>query len=89
MSPVFTNGTTDARNHREIQIIQDQVQAAFNNYINSVHPMQPLRFGKLLLFLPALRNVSNNTIEELFFRKTIGSLTMDRLLSDIYKDKCC
>lgn len=60
-----------------------------NEYIHATYPMQPLRFGRLLLLLPSLRNVSNTTIEELFFRKTIGAVTMEKLLSDLYKDKYC
>lgn len=49
------------------------------------HPTQPCRFGKLLLLLPALRSVSPSTIEEVFFKKTIGNVPITRLLSDMYK----
>ena len=43
------------------------------------------RFGKLLLLLPTLRVVSGITIEELFFRKTIGNIPIERLLVDMFK----
>lgn len=49
------------------------------------YPTQPCRFGKLLLLLPALRSVSPSTIEEVFFKKTIGNVPITRLLSDMYK----
>lgn len=49
------------------------------------YPTQPCRFGKLLLLLPALRSVNPTTIEEVFFKKTIGNVPITRLLSDMYK----
>lgn len=49
------------------------------------YPTQPCRFGKLLLLLPALRSVGPSTIEEVFFKKTIGNVPITRLLSDMYK----
>ncbi|EEC14525.1 zinc finger, C4 type, putative [Ixodes scapularis] len=45
----------------------------------------PFRFGKLLLTLPCLRTVSATAIEDLFFRKTIGAIPIERLLCDMYK----
>lgn len=49
------------------------------------YPTQPCRFGKLLLLLPSLRSVTPSTIEEVFFKKTIGNVPITRLLSDMYK----
>ncbi|VEN45297.1 unnamed protein product [Callosobruchus maculatus] len=68
-----------------IASIQDDTQLALSRYISSVHPGQPLRFGKLLLLLPTLKNVSGETIEDLFFRKTIGNIPIVRIISDMYK----
>lgn len=65
--------------------IQDDTQLTLNKYITSVHPEQPLRFGKILLLLPTLRNISGTTIEELFFRKTIGNIPIVRIICDMYK----
>ncbi|XP_076379488.1 nuclear receptor subfamily 2 group E member tailless [Megalopta genalis] len=44
-----------------------------------------LRFGKLLLLLPSLRSVSAHAIEELFFRRTIGGIPIERIICDMYK----
>lgn len=44
-----------------------------------------LRFGKLLLLLPTLRSVSTHAIEELFFRRTIGVIPIERIICDMYK----
>lgn len=49
------------------------------------YPTQPCRFGKLLLLLPSLHSISPSTIEEVFFKKTIGNVPITRLLSDMYK----
>jgi len=73
---------------RDVQMaasLQDQAQLTLNKYIMSAYPTQPFRFGKLLLMLPSLKTISSNTIEELFFRKTIGSIPIERLLIDMFK----
>ncbi|CAG5127297.1 unnamed protein product [Candidula unifasciata] len=45
------------------------------------------RFGKLLLLLPSLRVISGLTIEEIFFRRTIGNIPIERLLVDMFKSR--
>ena len=64
---------------------QDQTQLTLSKYDSSAYPTQPFRFGKLLLLLPALRSVSSQTIEELFFKKTIGNISIERVILDMYK----
>lgn len=71
----------------KVATIQDETQLTLNKYISTAHPGQPLRFGKLLLLLPNLRNVFGYTIEELFFRKTIGHIPIVRIISDMYKSQ--
>ncbi|XP_036438616.1 nuclear receptor subfamily 2 group E member 1 isoform X2 [Colossoma macropomum] len=73
------------RNASAIAALQDEAQLTLNSYIHTRYPTQPCRFGKLLLLLPALRSVSPSTIEEVFFKKTIGNVPITRLLSDMYK----
>ena len=68
-----------------ISNIHEQTQLALNKYITNSHPGQPLRFGKILLILPSLRLISSHTIEELFFRKTIGNIPIEKIISDMYK----
>ena len=65
--------------------LQDQAQLSLNKYVQTAYQGQPFRFGKLLLMLPALKQVSSNTIETLFFRKTIGNIPIERLLTDMFK----
>ncbi|KAK1171132.1 nuclear receptor subfamily 2 group E member 1-like [Acipenser oxyrinchus oxyrinchus] len=73
------------RNASAIASLQDEAQLTLNSYIHTRYPTQPCRFGKLLLLLPALRSISPSTIEEVFFKKTIGNVPITRLLSDMYK----
>uniref|UniRef100_A0A3Q2Q5L2 Nuclear receptor subfamily 2 group E member 1 n=1 Tax=Fundulus heteroclitus TaxID=8078 RepID=A0A3Q2Q5L2_FUNHE len=85
---VPTQGSTELRSFRNasaIAALQDEAQLTLNSYIHTRYPTQPCRFGKLLLLLPALRSVSPSTIEEVFFKKTIGNVPITRLLSDMYK----
>lgn len=46
-----------------------------------------IRFGRLLLLLPTVRAVARPSlaVEELFFRKTIGNIPIERLLCDMFK----
>ncbi|XP_046396813.1 photoreceptor-specific nuclear receptor-like [Ischnura elegans] len=43
------------------------------------------RLGRLLLLLPSLGSVSRRSLEELFFRKTVGDVPIERLLCDMFK----
>nr|CAD7604930.1 unnamed protein product [Timema genevievae] len=87
-SPTSTTTTTgDAKTLRDVLAVaalQDHTQLTLNKYISTAHPGQPFRFGKLLLLLPCLRAVSNGTIEELFFRRTIGNIPIERIICDMY-----
>ncbi|KAL3277234.1 hypothetical protein HHI36_012585 [Cryptolaemus montrouzieri] len=71
----------------KILMIQDDSLATLNKYISTAHPDQPLRFTKLMLILPLMRNVSSYTIEELFFRKTIGNIPIVRIICDMYRSQ--
>ncbi|XP_051880930.1 nuclear receptor subfamily 2 group E member 1 [Pristis pectinata] len=85
---VPTQSGSELRNFRNasaIAALQDEAQLTLNSYIHTRYPTQPCRFGKLLLLLPALRSVNPSTIEEVFFKKTIGNVPITRLLSDMYK----
>ncbi|KAF6035680.1 tll [Bugula neritina] len=70
-----------------INALQDQAQLALSKHISQVYPTQPSRFGKLLLMLPALRTINASSIEEIFFRNSIGSIPIERLLTDMYKSQ--
>jgi nuclear receptor subfamily 2 group E protein 1 len=67
-----------------IAAIQDEAQLTLSRYIDSAYPSQPFRFGKLLLLLPCLRSVQPATIEDLFFRSTLGDIPVSRIVADMF-----
>jgi nuclear receptor subfamily 2 group E member 1 len=69
-----------------VSVLQDSAQLTLNRYITCAYPGQPFRFGKLLLLLPALRAVSTEAIETLFFKRTIGDIPIERIICDMYKN---
>ncbi|CAD5113810.1 DgyrCDS2975 [Dimorphilus gyrociliatus] len=73
------------RDAAQVETLQDQAQLMLSEYACSQYPNSKVRFGKILLLLPALRAVGSRTIEEVFFRKTIGSIPIERLLCDMFK----
>ena len=85
---MLPNAGAEMKSLRDVHAVaslQDQAQLTLSKYIQTSYPTQPFRFGKLLLTLPTLKTIRAETIEELFFRKTIGSIPIERLLIDMYK----
>lgn len=72
---------------KQLKDLVDQAQLTLNNYVNVAYPSQPLRFGRLLLLLPLLKSISATTIQNLFFKNTIGDKPLGKLICDMYKDK--
>lgn len=68
-----------------VEMLQDQAQCILNDYIRGRYSRQPNRFGRLLLLVPSLRAVRQATVENLFFKDTIGEIPMQRLLIDMYQ----
>lgn len=64
--------------------LRDSAQLALGQRLGSAS-FGPLRFGKVLMLLPTLRSVSAHAIEELFFRRTIGAIPIERIICDMYK----
>ena len=73
------------RDQFQVEILQDQAQLMLNDYIMTQQTSNKYRFGKLLLLLPVLRTLSPRAVEDVFFRRTIGSIPIERLLCDMFK----
>ena len=73
------------RDPGQVECYQDQAQIMLGDYIRRQYHGQQVRFGKLLLMLPSMRMISPKTIEELFFRQTIGCVSIESLLCDMFK----
>lgn len=56
---------------------QDQAQCILSDHVRLRYPRQQTRFGRLLLLLPSLRAIRKTTVEQLFFKETIGKVAKD------------
>ena len=74
----------ELRDQAAVNSLQDQAQLTLSQYVSKAYPLQPQRFGKLLLLLPSLRAVSGRTIHSLFF-KCIGSIPLEKIICDMFK----
>ncbi|KAK3087567.1 hypothetical protein FSP39_007621 [Pinctada imbricata] len=81
---LFKSGIKGIRDVLQVEALQDQSQVMLNEYTMS-QSSNKARFGKLLLLLPDFRNVSARAVEEIFFRRTIGNIPIERLLCDMFK----
>ncbi|EEB19899.1 Orphan nuclear receptor NR6A1, putative [Pediculus humanus corporis] len=81
---LFTPETAGLCDVQPVEMLQDQAQCILGDYIRNRYPRQPTRFGRLLLILPNLRSIRQLTVEQLFFKETIGEIPIQRLLGDMY-----
>ena len=42
-----------------------------------------VRFGRLLLLLPSIYKYSQRSLETLFFKRTLGNISVERLIVDL------
>jgi nuclear receptor subfamily 2 group E protein 1 len=69
-----------------VLLLQEQTQLNLNKYILNAYPNQPYRYVKLVQLLATLNTaISSNTIENIFFKKAIGSISIERVIIDMYK----
>lgn len=86
---LFSPETLALHDVQPVEMLQDQAQCILSDHVRLRYPRQPTRFGRLLLLLPSLRSIRQSTIETLFFKETIGSVPIARLLGDMYlMEKC-
>lgn len=64
--------------------LYDEALQGLAAYIGLTKPSQPQRYKTLMLILDQLVTVSNFTIEELFFRRSIGHVTIIKVMSGMY-----
>ncbi|XP_017487020.1 PREDICTED: protein tailless [Rhagoletis zephyria] len=71
----------------KVASLYEEARNTLQAYELRTHPTQPMRFQSLVGVLPLISKVSGFTIEELFFRKTIGDVNIVRLISDMYSQR--
>ena len=67
-------------NLRQIEKFQEKGHHELQDYVIRQYPEQTDRLGKLLLRLPALRLMSPEIMEELFFAGLIGNVRIDSII---------
>lgn len=68
---------------------QDQAQILLREYVIHRYPQEPARFGRLLLAISRVSNVSATAVTSIFFKETVGDIPIDRLIHDILKSERC
>lgn len=69
---LFSPETRQLCDIQPIEMLQDQAQCILSDHVRLRYPRQQTRFGRLLLLLPSLRAIRKTTVEQLFFKETIG-----------------
>ncbi|GFS85868.1 photoreceptor-specific nuclear receptor [Nephila pilipes] len=82
---LFRPEASGLRDPLQVEMLQDQTQLMLHEYVLTKHPPSKVRFGKLLLILSLVRKINAPVIEDIFFRKTIGSVPIERLLCDMFQ----
>ncbi|CAL1278653.1 unnamed protein product [Larinioides sclopetarius] len=82
---LFRHEASGLRDPLQVEMLQDQTQLMLHEYVLTKQPPSKVRFGKLLLILSLVRKISPPVIEDVFFRKTIGSVPIERLLCDMFQ----
>ncbi|XP_060566864.1 photoreceptor-specific nuclear receptor-like [Ruditapes philippinarum] len=82
---LFKPETRGLKDPHQVENLQDQAQVMLGQHIRAQHPTQPVRFGRLLLMLPSLRFLSTESLEKVFFGRSIGNTPMEKLLCDMFK----
>ncbi|XP_055616762.1 protein tailless [Toxorhynchites rutilus septentrionalis] len=68
-----------------VRSLEEKAKEALEIHIRTYRPGPIDRCRLLLQLLPVMKSISSYTIEELFFRRTIGSAPLLKLLLDLYQ----
>ncbi|XP_039279594.1 nuclear receptor subfamily 2 group F member 1-B-like [Nilaparvata lugens] len=80
---LFKPGARGLREPIHIELLQDQTHVMLHEYCMA---KDKVRFGKLLVSLLAVTYPSKQSLQELFFRKAVGNLSIERLLDEFLTD---
>lgn len=83
-SPCSSNEKSLQEPNKTMKLHDDAIQT-LATYISISKPTQPLRYKNLMIILDQLKTVSSFTIEELFFRRNIGHVTIAKVIPDMYR----
>ncbi|XP_033121268.1 nuclear receptor subfamily 0 group B member 1-like [Anneissia japonica] len=80
---LFNPDVPGLENPMLVERLQSSVQLHLNEYVAAKHPYDQLRFARILLSLPPLRNIKAQVVTQLFFRDIIGNVAMEDLLTQM------
>ncbi|MEE6502058.1 hypothetical protein FKM82_004402 [Ascaphus truei] len=70
---------------QQIENFQEKAQMELQDYVQKTYPEDTYRLARILVRLPALRLMSSNITEELFFTGLIGNVPIDSIIPYILK----
>ncbi|CAG9789000.1 unnamed protein product [Diatraea saccharalis] len=70
-----------------VAALQDHSKIILNEYVARTYPLALTRAGRLLHQLNNIRRVPSSVIVELFFRSTIGEISIEKIISDMYRSE--
>ncbi|XP_050306472.1 nuclear receptor subfamily 2 group E member 1 isoform X2 [Anthonomus grandis grandis] len=88
--PVGLAGNDESKallEERSVQMISNDAQMSLNKYLTTTRLHDPLRFSKEFLLLSRIRSLSAEAIEELFFKKAVGSIPIVKIIADMYRSQ--
>ena len=68
-----------------VSALHEQAQLTLSRYVQSAYPDDSLRLGKLMLLLMSIKSAPVSAVENVFFKKTIGHIPMERLVYDLFR----
>ena len=71
------------KNPRAVERLQERAHCSLKEYVESKSPQNPGRFAKVLLRLPATKNLSPDSIEQIFFAPLIGTVRIENIMANI------
>ena len=84
---LFKPDLAGLQHHVQVELLQDQTNAMLQEYCltkEGGNNVNRLRFGRLLLLLPSVAALSGKILEDLFFKKTVGNIAVERVVSDLF-----
>lgn len=69
----------------QIEKFQEKAQMELQDYVQKTYSEDTYRLARILVRLPALRLMSSNITEELFFTGLIGNVSIDSIIPYILK----
>lgn len=81
---LFKPEVLNLKQHLQVEVLQDQTHLMLQEYcLAKPVSANKVRFGRLLLVLPSINKFNKQTVEALFFRRTLGNIGVDRLVADL------